>query len=169
MQQSIMVGLLVLVLSACDSSNSSSSSDNDADTSSIPAELKGTWEVPCTEDGGQSERIQLLITDNGLDSFTEIWNNATCSGLRDAQIVQNVELFVGEAFTADSGVTVRELDITGTQTEDNGTPVNIDGFGLYYIANGNQLYFGDSETGDGDTPDTRPTDVDYSDFFIKVE
>lgn len=159
----LLIGTVITFVAACTSDDSSSSDK-------LPAELKGTWVIACTEDSGQSATVELTITEAGFESSAKFWNNPNCAGSRNNEIIEVGELVVGAAFLADSGVTVHELDITGTQTDvSDGNMENIDGFDLYYIANGNQLYFGDSETGNGNTPEDRPTDVDYSEFFTKVQ
>lgn len=192
----IMCSTLALILSACGSSGSPGEVDgfnqvddagsngnandntngNSNASGNVPAELRGTWVVACEANttDGSSDYLQVDFGASGFDSVVRIWdNNTTCSGTPDYEATSTGTLTTGNAFRTNSGVDATAIDLTATQTVRDGNmvenfPANTV-YDIYFISDSNpaQLYFGDEDTGEGDTPQDRPTDIDFTFFYTR--
>ena len=117
--------------------------------------LEGAWKL-CD---GTGSGVEIEFSSGSYFVYSTTYDGVNCGTVVDVQLAEQGLYVIGNSITTSSQLVVNEIDITndlgGTQ------------YDLYYIDQG-QLYFGDSTTGAGTSPETRPTDLNFTVSFIKV-
>ncbi|MAA65553.1 MAG: hypothetical protein CL581_12330 [Alteromonadaceae bacterium] len=151
------------------SESDSSQGGNDNDSTNPTGEatvLEGTWRKQCGPVAGQehSDIVTLTFTGNTFTSDIENYLDAGCNvPYAEAPNPTASGTFVlGEDVMLSSGVTATELDSHITQFD--GAPFDIDEYNVIYIQ-GDILYTGE---GEADSPQQRPTSLDYNRPFDRV-
>lgn len=159
--------LVTLLLLACGGSDTpelntrSISESNPSDP-----DLVGTWEGSCSgfDDSGDSLRTTWVFYESGrVDQISEQWSsNTTCSGDASIRNVLGGIYKVGTTYQLSSGGEAMGLDVLHDLGHDT--------FDIYQI-NGDQtvLYLGGETTGNGRSESTRPTELNFSEPFTKLQ
>ncbi len=148
------------------------------DGSSDVTELEGSWSNDCSPFSMGTFNGSAQWTDNysGLNYHAtyQFYSSLDCSGSAQFQNEMFGTIVLGDALVVGSGVDAHEIDLFVDSTSTTGqipTGVTYLGFSpgesLYdiYHLDGDDLYFGDFNTGFGNTPATRPTDINFSQPF----
>lgn len=177
--------LCTLVLSfafiGCSNSNSAGSGSNDQATtrsdfddnngpnsSTNASGLDGKW-TACDvfSENGQDFADYYEVNFDG-NTFTNIVRyydgQTTCTGTPVYTQTGSGTLVFGDDIMTNSGVTATEIDVDGAYSDSDGDSFELIYYDIYYIDN-DQLYLGSEDSGEGDTPENRPTDIDFSTFY----
>jgi hypothetical protein len=122
------------------------------------ADINGTWDTGCVDQGATSMRRFIIFSDPGFDDTTIFYTQADdCTAFETTS--NRLGLFsVGDSFTCDSGPACAELDLDYNTDPDDYNIFNVDG---------GTMFLGDYATGDGSSPANRPTDIFDSMAFIE--
>ena len=122
------------------------------------ADLQGLWLI-CANSIAPTPGIELVFENNTWVTYNMEFEDSNCLTSLSSQLAGQGAFSLGSSIITNSGVTATELNIVhGDGTE---------WFDLIYIDQ-NQLYLGDYNTGDGTSPDTRPTDIDFTIALTKM-
>ncbi len=147
------------------------------DGSSDATELEGSWSNDCTTSSIGTFNGSKQWTDNysGLNyrATNQFYDSFDCSGPVLFQNEMLGTIVIGGSLIAGSGVDAYAIDLFIDSTSATGQiPAGaflgfVAGDSLYdiYHLDGNDLYFGDFNTGLGNSPETRPTDINFSQPF----
>lgn len=128
--------------------------------------LEGTWRKQCGPVEGEEhyDIVTVTFTRSEFTGSIENYTNPGCT--TPLQMAPNPTssgiLTVGEDLLLSTGLTATELDTHITQF--NGAPFEIDDYTIFYIDN-DTLYLGE---GEADSPQQRPTSLDYDRPFYRV-
>lgn len=168
LSKSALITLFVISISAC---GGGGGSDGDANTvanhlSDTEALFEGVWESCDSEDFGssvESQNSELFRETLRRGNTTLLYIGYTgndCSG--EELYVEEYEgtYDVLNVVTADSGVEAIQVNWNNSQG-------GVFCYDLVYFED-DRIYFGDNNTGDCDTAETRPTDIYFDHFRTKV-
>ena len=164
------------LLCGCSNSSSPPAVANDpTDTTPRVESLYGTWHSDCSNDGegtthryaewtfGSSEVIGTTYnyaqTDtecaNPLDSVRRRYEVTYLADTQETSLGEAIktDLIIIEAILTENGETVWDSNT-------DGIPADIDNEYQIFVVNNNRLYGGAFNSGDGLTPETRPTVID---------
>jgi len=117
--------------------------------------LEGAWSL--CDGAGFAVEFEFNVVNYAI--YYVAYAESNCLNRVDAQMVDQGNYIIGGSIATASGVTVDQIDRISLSAAPH--------YDLYYIDQG-QLYFGDYTTGDGTTAETRPTEIDLSQPFVKI-
>ena len=118
-------------------------------------QLQGRW-VTCIG-GNPATAEEVVIQDNRWTSYWNEYADSNCVTLVSVQQAAQGTIRVGDEITTSTGITARKLDIID----------DIDTYYSIYFIDQNQMYLGDTRTGDGTSDANRPTEIDFTFFYVK--
>ncbi len=150
-----------------DSGSGSSQDSNGSSSGSGQATvLEGTWRKPCGPVSGQEHHdiVTFTSTGNTFTSSIENYIDASCTTpyAEAPNPTASGTFTLGDNVVLGDGVTATEHDSHITQF--NGAPFIIDDYNIIYIQD-DTLYIGE---GEAETPEQRPTTLDYSRPYYRV-
>lgn len=147
-------------------SGSSQGGNDNASGTGEATVLEGTWRKPCGPVPGQEHHDIVTFTSTGNTFTTSIENYSDASCTNPYEYAPNPTasgtFTLGDDVLLSDGVTATEHDSHITQF--NGSPFILDDYNIIYIQ-GDMLYIGE---GEADTPEQRPTTLDYNRPYYRV-
>ena len=140
--------LVVLIVAGC-------GSDSGSNNNPALQELQGRW-TECVS-GGPTFGEELVFRGDNWTSYIVDYADSNCVTPTNINQVAQGTISLGDTVTTSSGVTARKIDINQS---------DVTFFNIYYIDQ-NQLYLGDRQTGDRSSDASRPTEIDFSNYFEK--
>lgn len=150
-----------------DTASGSDSSDSGAVTPTNQVTvLEGTWKKQCGPVEGEEHHDIVTVTFTRSEFTSSIENYTDTSCTNPLEMAPNPtasgNFTLGEDVLLSDGITAIELDTHITQFD--GAPFDINEYNIAYIDN-DSLYFGE---GEADSPQQRPTSLDYDRPFFRM-
>ena len=171
---------LFLIISIITVSGCRDSSSDPANEGAVTV-LEGTWAGECADfsSGNFTGKTQWLEHYSGSDyqAFFTVHDSTECSGSYAAQKEMLGTFSIGDSMMTNSGVTANNIDlfidqgsadvqIAGIDISAYGFSAGQMSYDIFYL-DGNAIYYGDYNTGDGSSEGNRPTDIDFTLSFVK--